>query len=248
MKMTQHDLAALCGVSQPQISKLLGGRFPGRLQRYLELFRTFERADGVSRLHRMYPDEFDPGGRPLPAAARDGPDAPAGLRGAEAECRAAGPGAVAAGSGCAASGAASGAASASAAARPEIGEGTGERQSKTGPVRTAGRSNTQVEGDSMKRTNVKKGRRKRADHPGLDSLPDPSALFLRHPADGSSAGDDGTGKGRGRPRYYPQSRACHDCGRATSDYRCESCRRQWRVKHKVHLEEGGIHDFGGVIL
>ena len=145
MKMTQHDLAALCGVSQPQISKLLGGRFPGRLQGYLELFRTFERADGISRLHRMYPDEFDPGGRPLTAAARDGPAAPAGLRKVEEERRAAvpGPGAgvgarlrSAPGSRAAPAPDAEPAAPAAPAVRPEGGGEAGERQPETELVRT----------------------------------------------------------------------------------------------------------------
>ena len=86
------------------------------------------------------------------------------------------------------------------------------------------------------------------DRPDLSSLPEPAAQLPRHPASDSSARDDGTGKGKGRPRQFPLSRNCHDCGRATSDYRCEPCRRKWRATHEVTVEEGGVYDFGGVIV
>ena len=29
------------------------------------------------------------------------------------------------------------------------------------------------------------------------------------------------------------TRACHDCGRKTTDYRCSSCLAKWRAEHKI---------------
>ncbi|MDR1856862.1 MAG: hypothetical protein LBR22_06840 [Desulfovibrio sp.] len=40
------------------------------------------------------------------------------------------------------------------------------------------------------------------------------------------------GKGRLTPR---KPRHCHDCGRPTANYRCDSCLMRWRVKHQVPL-------------
>ena len=37
-----------------------------------------------------------------------------------------------------------------------------------------------------------------------------------------------------RPVRWPDSRrACHDCARPTTDYRCASCLNAWREKHDV---------------
>lgn len=47
------------------------------------------------------------------------------------------------------------------------------------------------------------------------------------------------GRRRGRPRKDPSletgsgARACHDCGKPTSDYRCRACLEAWRRKHGV---------------
>lgn len=50
----------------------------------------------------------------------------------------------------------------------------------------------------------------------------------------------GTG-GQGAPRQPSGAdgifvRRCHDCGRATSDYRCPACLRKWRLKNGVLLD------------
>lgn len=31
-------------------------------------------------------------------------------------------------------------------------------------------------------------------------------------------------------------RKCHDCGRPTSDYRCQECWKKWRRKHGVSVD------------
>ena len=36
-----------------------------------------------------------------------------------------------------------------------------------------------------------------------------------------------------RQRMPEAKRRCHDCGRVTTDYRCEECLRAWRVMHGV---------------
>lgn len=55
-------------------------------------------------------------------------------------------------------------------------------------------------------------------------------------------------EGQGTPRHAAAKeglylRACHDCGRMTTDYRCPACLMKWRLKHGVLLratDEEGI--------
>ncbi len=41
------------------------------------------------------------------------------------------------------------------------------------------------------------------------------------------------GRPRGRTAKATGSRACHDCGAPTTDYRCRACRAAWRIRHGV---------------
>lgn len=48
------------------------------------------------------------------------------------------------------------------------------------------------------------------------------------------------------PKMESPKRACHDCGKPTTDYRCPQCRYKWAKKHGVVLDDVGCHGRGAL--
>lgn len=77
MNITQDAFARRFGVGQPQVNKLVRGILPAGMRRSLEILRAAEEFGGVSRLHLLYPEDFDPAGNPKhpsPTAQKKSPD------------------------------------------------------------------------------------------------------------------------------------------------------------------------------
>jgi hypothetical protein len=41
-----------------------------------------------------------------------------------------------------------------------------------------------------------------------------------------------------------QQRPCHDCGKATNNYRCVECDQIWKAKHRVNADQYDHTDYG----